>query len=167
MKNTDLREIIILLLCCFLCANVCGAKDKEEGYFIPRHDLTAEGTATEGNYTVEAVIYQQKPDKGIDSALRKAAVYGTIFKGITGKTGAPSQRPLAPASAEAAHPEFFSRLFGEDEYRRYADVIGSSLRVEKGEKRLYRIRAVVVVHKDSLRRLLEENGILESFNDLF
>lgn len=136
-------------------------------YNIPKYDIQAYGTGKEGYYTAEVFIYQDKPDKGADDNLRKAAVHGVIFKGLAPANDSPAQRPLAKPSAETDNPEFFGKFFGNGDCNNYVSIISSSKRVEKVEKKLYRIRAVVSVSKDLLRKELEKNKIVRSFSDIF
>lgn len=142
--------------------------DAQNSYSVPRYDLKAYGTGTEGAYSAEVFVYLPKPNKGVDENIRKAAIHGVIFKGLTAGNGGVSQRPMADASAETEHTDFFTSFFNDASLlNRYVDIVEGSLRVEKVEKKLYRIRAIVSLKKDALRKYLEQNQIIESFKDLF
>lgn len=161
MKN--LICVISVLLSLFAIS--VGAQNNSS---IPRYDLVSYGTGTDGTYSAEVFVYLPKPNKNVDVNIRKAAVHGVIFKGLTAGNGGTAQRAMADASAEMQHSDFFASFFNDaNALSRYVDVVASSLRVEKVEKKLYRIRAIVSLKKDALRAYLEQNKIIESFKDLF
>lgn len=135
---------------------------------IPPYDLKSYGTGVEGTYSAEIFVYLSKPNKNVEKSLRMASIHGVIFKGLTAGKREHTQRPMAGASTEKEHADFFTSFFAdESQYSRYVDIVDGSLRVEKAEKKLYRIRAIVSIQKDALRAYLEKEKIIESFNNLF
>lgn len=137
-------------------------------FSVPNYDLFSYGTGVETTFTAEVVVYLSEPNKNVDSSLRKAAIHGVIFKGIAKGESGNAQRPMAKASAATEYADFFILFFADGgQYQNYVSVVDGTLRVEKVEKKLYRIRAIVSIQKDSLRELLEEQDIVESFNNLF
>lgn len=135
---------------------------------IPIYEIKSYGIGAEGTYSAELFVYLPKPNKNVDINIRKAALHGVIFKGLAAGNGGQAQRAIADASAEAGHSDFFLAFFNDTgAQNRYVDVVAGSLRVEKVEKNLYRIRAIVSLRKDALRTYLEQNNIVESFKDLF
>lgn len=135
---------------------------------MPHYDIKSFGTGVEGSYSAEVFVYLPKPNKNVESSLRKASVHGVIFKGLAASNGGRSQRAMVDASTEKEHADFFTSFFAdESQYAIYVDIVEGSLRVEKAEKKLYRIRAVVSIKKDALRAYLEKEKIIESFNNLF
>lgn len=138
------------------------------GYGLPRYDLASYGIGKEGTYTAKISVYQKKPDKETDRVLRRCAVHGVIFKGLTADDGGQTQRPMVSIEQEKKNADFFNNFFADDALcLRYATVIDGSLRVEKVSKKEYCIHAIVVIKKDDLRHYLEEKHIISSFNDLF
>jgi len=140
----------------------------QNSYSVPRYDIMSHGTGTEGTYLAETIVYLPKPNKNVNVNLCKAAVHGVLFKALAADNGGNAQKALVSASAETQHSDFFSNFFADEHlHSRYASVVDGSLRVEKAGKKLYRIKAIVSIQKDALRKYLEEQHIIESFKDLF
>ena len=161
MKAIRLATLCVILL-------MVTALHAQNSYSTPRYDLKAYGTGIESTYAAEIFVYLPKPNKNVDASIRKAAIHGVLFKGLTAANGGGSQRPMVSAQTEQQHTDFFSGFFSnEANYLRYVTITEGSHRVEKAEKKLYRIRAIVSIQKDELRKYLEEQHIVESFKDLF
>lgn len=137
-------------------------------FTVPQYDIISNGIGNEGTFTADAIIYEQKPDKNIESELRKAAVYGTLFKGIEASNKGKAQRPLASMEIAEKNADFFTKFFAnQGEYLNFALSIDGTLRIEKVGKKKYRIRSAMIIRKDALREYLEKKHIIESFNDMF
>lgn len=134
---------------------------------IPRYDIISNGIGTEGTFTAEVSVYLKKPDKNTETELRKAAVHGVLFKGIEAGTDGKSQRALCSEDAAEKNGDFFGKFFNDGAYAKYVTLVDGTLRVEKVGKKLYKAHSAVIVKKDALREYLENNKIIESFNDLF
>ncbi len=163
----EMRIFSIIALACIMTFVSLEAKS-QNSYFIPRYNIKSYGTGTEGTYLAEMIVFLPKPNKNVNVNLCKAAVHGVLFKGLTADNKGNAQRALVSASAETQYCDFFSNFFANEYlYSRYVSVVDGSLRVEKAEKKLYRIKAIVSIQKDALRKYLEEQHIIESFKDLF
>lgn len=135
---------------------------------VPRYDLVSYGTGTDNTYSAEIFVYLPKPDKDVDNSIRKSAVHGVIFKGLAAGNSGIEQRPMTDISTETKFADFFSSFFSDAKrYSDFVNVMDGTLRVEKVEKKLYRIRAIVSVQEHALRKYLEQQHVIESFNDLF
>lgn len=137
-------------------------------FAVPQYEIISNGIGNEGTFTADVTIYEQKPNKNTDFELRKAAVYGTLFKGIEASDKGKSQKAIATMEIAEKNIVFFSKFFAcQGEYTNFASPIDGTLRVEKIGKKKYRIRSAMVIQKDGLRGYLEKKHIIESFNDMF
>lgn len=162
MNNKLFKYILLCLILLPLSAFA------QSNYDLPRYDISSYGTGKEGTYTAKVSVYEKKPGKETDRALRRCAVHGVIFKGLAAGNGGRAQRPMATAADEKDNQAFFDKFFADDATcLRYAYVIEGSLRVEKVDKKEYRSSAIIVIQKDDLRHYLEDNHVIESFNNLF
>lgn len=136
---------------------------------VPSYDIVCAGTGLEGTYLATVSVFLPKPDKNVDDNLRKAAVHGVLFKGMGASKDCSAQRPICEETdCEQKHQAFFGEFFGNSAaYNRYVSIVEGSLRVTKRGKKEYCISAVVSVNKDSLRKYLEEKGIIEGFKTIF
>lgn len=135
---------------------------------VPRYEIRSYGIGSKDTYAAEIFVYLPKPNKDVDICIRKSTVHGVIFKGLAAGNGGNVQRAMADISAETKFAEFFSTFFADDaQCSHFVNIVDGTLRVEKAEKKLYRIRAVVSIQKDALRHYLEQQHIIESFKDLF
>jgi len=78
-------------------------------------------------------------------------------------------RPIVPKrETEQSRSDFFLPFFADNgRLATYADVVKGSLKILKMPKKQFRISAILSVRKDELRRLLEENKIIEGLSTLF
>lgn len=155
---------IFVLLCClssFITAKEGNGKNQ-------KYDISCAGTGVEGTYLANVSIYTQKTAKANES-LKKAAVHGIIFKGVNGRKGCSTQRPLATdPNVEQEKAEFFDDFFKADgTYLQYATIIDGSLLITKTGKKEYCITATISIQKDSLRKYLEQEKIITGFSDIF
>lgn len=161
-----MRKISFILL--FVLTLVARASMAQETYSVPHYDIVSCGTGLESTYSAEVSVYQKKPNKDVEANVRKAAVHGALFKGLSAGNGGRAQRPIVDAATEKQHADFFNSFFSDEaRYSRYVTVVDGSIRVEKTEKKLYRVRAVVSIQKDALRADLEKENIIESFKKIF
>lgn len=130
-----------------------------------QYDIEAAGSGVQGTYLVRVWVYS-KSGKVSDEDIKKAAVHGVIFRGFKGGEGSPSQRPIATSTTlEEEKAEYFEAFFGSA-YLQYANIVSGSLQRVKTTK-AYKIGAVVQVDKDSLRRELEQAGIVKGLSNGF
>ncbi len=156
-------SILILLFCMpsFVTA-------QKGNYRIPKYDLSLVGTGVEGSCLTTVSIYIPKATK-VDEALKRAAVYGVIFKGINNEKGTDFHPPLANnPNIEQEKAKFFNEFFKAGGiYLQYTTIVDGSLLVTKIGKKEYRITAVVSIQKDLLRKYLEQEKVIIGFSDIF
>lgn len=155
----------IFIICVMLVVSLTATA--QDNVSMPRYDIVSNGIGNEGTFTAEVSVYLKKPDKNVEAELRKAAVHGALFKGIEAGENGKTQRPIADESVAEKHSDFFEKFFNDGAYANYVTLVDGTLRVEKFGKKLYRARSAVIIKKDALRDYLENNHIIESFNDLF
>ena len=109
-------------------------------------------------------------DKAIDQALQDA-VTACLFMGVEGNQIAGKIPPLTSGrDAYEAHKDFFDKFFTQGEFLNYVKNVNScyptgenNLAVKGGRK----VGVYVVVMYDSLRKRLEQEGIIKSLNSYF
>jgi len=136
-----------------------------------RYEIEAMRTGVQGTYLIKVWSYSKQPMLAMDQA-KKNAVHGIIFKGFPGKDGVPGQLALASdPNVEKEKAEFFEKFFGEGgEYLKYVNLttdgsIAPEDRMKIGKE--YKIGVVVSVDVASLRRALEDAGIIKKLDDGF
>lgn len=158
-----MKKIFYLLLCLLIpLASV--AKDDEL-----RYDLESAGVSASGMTLVKVSVYVSKPKKASDELIKKAAVHGIIFRGVSesGVTGYSKQRALAPQSAAQQYGDFFEAFFSEGGgYISYATIVESTTQTVKVGKE-YRVTNIVNVATDNLKRSLKDAGVIRGMTDGF
>lgn len=103
-----------------------------------------------------SVLVDKKKDATLDVA-KKCAIHGCLFKGFA--TARLSQKPLLSSPTVVnEHHDFFEKLFNE-QYEDYTNCT-HPMQIIKVQKR-YKVKAIVVVAKDALRKYLEKMGIVK------
>lgn len=124
------------------------------------YEITCAGTGVQGTYMVEVTSYGKTVDAAL-AQMKKDAVHGVLFRGLTGKC---TQKPLAGrAEVENEHKDFFDKFFGKSgDYAKYVvdDPNVAMVPVKIGKQ--YKVTKVVSVKKDMLRRDLEKAGIIKA-----
>ena len=133
-----------------------------------RYELECEGNGVQGTYLVKVWTYSKNPHLAAEQC-KKNAVHGVIFKGFTGQKGCVTQRAIvANPGAELEHKDYF-KLFFDDargEYMKYVSLTSAAHEVLKVGKE-YKVGVVVTVHKDALRKALENAGIIKGLSHGF
>lgn len=123
------------------------------------YEITCAGTGVQGTYMVEVTSYGKTVDAAL-AQMKKDAVHGVLFRGLTGKC---TQKPLAgKADVETEHKDFFDKFFGKSgDYAKYVvdDPNVAMVPVKIGKQ--YKVTKVLSVKKDMLRRDLENVGIIK------
>lgn len=125
------------------------------------YEITCAGTGVQGTYLVEVTSYGKTVDAAL-AQMKKDALHGVLFKGISGKC---TQKPLAGrAEVENENKSFFDKFFSASgDYEKYVIVDqNTGLEVAKVGKREYKVTKVVSVKKDMLRKDLEKAGIIKA-----
>ncbi len=145
--------LLLAVVCSFTTANAKGG-DEPLQYTIKSCDNVADGY-----WMVEVTTTVSKKKNVNEDILQKCAVHGALFKGIAKGTKGNAQIPICGSlSAETQHADYFNAFFQQD-YRVYADVITESLTTVKTDDG-FQLTATVQIAKDSLRKAMEEAGII-------
>ena len=161
--TTVLSSLIILL---FLSTSLC-AQNVEQN-IDRRYDIICEGNGVEGTYLVRVWVYANKQNLKPEQ-IRKYAIHGVIFKGITGSSKCNAQKPLAKSlSVEEENEKYFDEFFEKkNAYLNFATIVEGTFERVKVTKRQYKIGAVVSVSKDQLRKQLETDGVIRGLSTGF
>lgn len=148
------QKLLLILLFLGIGLGVANAK-KSYRDVVEKYDIEAESVGQQGTYLVHVYVY----GRGVkDDDLVLAAVHGVIFRGVPGKQGLASQRPLVSSVAVETEKADYFEAFFDGPHRRFANVVQgtqSRLKTKGGVK----LGAVVEVSKDDLRRELEQAGV--------
>lgn len=129
-----------------------------------RYDIEGVETGLQGTFLVKVYVYSKKPTVTTEQ-FKYAAVHGVIFRGFAGK-GFGTQKPIARPEIQSQYEDYFYDFFNKGDYVAYAEVINAVAgRVKMGKE--YKIAAIVSVSKDTLRKTLENAGVIHSLNTGF
>lgn len=158
--------ITVCLLFCLSAASLY-AQNVDQN-INKRYDIICEGNGVEGTYLVRVWVYANKHNLKPE-LIRKYAIHGVIFKGVTGGAKCTGQKPLAKSlSVEEENKEYFDEFFEKkNAYLNFATIIEGTFERVKVTKRQYKIGAVVSVSKDQLRKQLEADGIIRGLSSGF
>lgn len=141
------------LLFALWITSICFAKSALPNY---EYDIVGVAIAKEGYYLVEvSTLVDKKKEATIDLA-KKCAILGCLFKGFAVERF--FQKPLisSPSQAEE-HSEYFDKLISE-QFDTYTNTTQPIQIVKVGKR--FRVKAIVVVAKEALRKNLENAGIV-------
>lgn len=134
------------------------------------YTIQSEGVDNSGNYIVRIVVStKKKPLKTAQDLVRRYAVHGVMFRGVTAAKGYSAQPPLVKdPNVEENKRAFFEAFWRENAYFRYASITPSSLTVMKNKQsKMIETSALITVSKEQLQKYLEENGIIKGFSNLW
>ena len=133
-----------------------------------KYEILSAGSGVQGTSLVKVWVYD-KSGKVSDEELKYGAVHGVIFRGFHGTQGMPSQSPIAKnVAVEQQKAEFFSAFFAENgPYLNFASIISESYERVRLAKKGYKVGAVISVNKTSLRKELEQAGVIQSLSNGF
>ena len=127
-----------------------------------RYDIEGVETGAQGTFMVKVYVYTSKPEVTTEQ-IKYAAVHGVLFCGFSGK-GFATQKALARPEIETQKADFFSAFWGHGDYLAYASIVNAVADRVKVSNKEYKIGAIVSVSKDSLRKSLEDAGIIKGLN---
>lgn len=130
------------------------------------------------NYSIECVGMTNNDDyivnvtataKTLKSAKGKAveyAVHDVLFKGFeaTGNSGRKQKALITDTTVIARNTEYLANLLTSPEYSKYAETLNNTPAVPVKVKGGFRVTQTVIVHKDALRKRLENDGIIKSLS---
>lgn len=161
-----MKTFIVLLISFLLPFSVQAKKEEPLKY-----DIASAGVSASGMTLVKISLYVDKPAKATTELLKKAAVHGVIFRGLSESSvlGYSNQKPLAASPAAAQqYGDFFKAFFQSGgQYLSYANMVESTTQAVKVGKKEYRVTAVVNVSTDQLRQVLQQAGVIRKMTDGF
>ena len=117
-------------------------------------------------YVIRVWSYWRNANMPVEEA-KKNAVHAVIFRGVPAGNGATAQPALRTGDLTPAESAFFDTFF-QSEYQRYISSVASgSIQVLKTGRNEYKIGYVISVSKDSLRKYLEDQGIVKGLSSGF
>lgn len=134
-----------------------------------RYDIECAGTGQDGTFLVKVWSYSKKASVAAEQS-RKNAVHGVIFKGIAGKSGCPSQRPLTKnVNLINEQSDYFEKFFSDNggDYMKYVLNAGNVQQESVKIGKEYKVGVVISVAKDQLRKDLEKAGIIKGLSSGF
>ena len=159
------RVLLTLLMLTFIISSAISQSRKERkiaGYTIDNYEVECLGTGDEGTQLMKIWGYGKKPQDAVIQA-KLNAVHAVIFKGIFAGTPGCMNRPLVTeTNAEEKNQEYFDLFFKPNgEYLNYIAVSGEGVRESiKVDKKTYKVAIFVSVQHASLRKKLENDGII-------
>lgn len=156
-----MKKFLTFTLMFLLC--VAGAMAK--GDKMPQYEITGAGSGTEGTLLVKVYVYEKSVS---DADYIRAAVHGVVFRGIASGNASGARQPaMAPVTAEADNATFCQEFFAEKgQCQSFATIIPGSYDRVKTQKG-YKCGAIVQVDKTSLRKVLEQAGVVRSLSSGF
>lgn len=153
-------KVVMLLLTMVLSTSFVFAKKVK--ITETRYDIEGVETGAQGTFLVKVYVYTSKPEVTTEQ-IKYAAVHGVLFSGFSGK-GFATQKALARPEIETQKADFFSAFWGNGDYLAYASIVNAVADRVKVSNKEYKIGAIVSVSKDSLRKSLEDAGIIKGLN---
>ena len=131
-----------------------------------------------GDYSMECIGMTNNDDyivnvtataKTLEAARGKAmeyAVQSVLFKGFEANgNGNRKQKPIVTDTAVIANnTEYFANLLTSPEYSKYAETLNNTPVAPVKVKGGFRVTQTIIVHKDALRKRLENDGIIKSLS---
>ena len=165
--NNFLKLLVLAVL--FVNCNVFSQSNKNTQNW--KYEIEAAGTGSQGSYLIKVWSYSKKPVLAIEQA-KKNAVHGIIFRGFNGFNGITGQKPLSSNSnLEIEKKEFFDPFFADGgKYLKFVNLsndgsIAPEDRLKVGNQ--YKIGVIVSVNVTSLRKDLEDAGIIKGLSSGF
>lgn len=157
-----MKKFVLGLIIAFLAPFSISASD------VLQYDVECGGAISkEGCYMIKVWVYSANK-KVTPEQLKKAAVHGTLFRGVSASGDCQSFKPLAgSALAEQQHKDFFHAFFGADNlYLSYVTLADTPYEYIKVSKK-YKVGTIAIVSKDALRKDLEKAGIIRGLSTGF
>lgn len=163
--SQNLLEFKVTLFFLVLILSTSCAFAKEAKITETQYDIEGIETGTQGTYLVKVYIYTRKPTATTEQ-IKYAAVHGVLFRGFSGK-GFAAQKAIVRPEVESQKADFFNAFWSNGDFLPYASIVNAVADRVKMSKKEYKIGAIVSVSKDSLRKSLEDAGIIKGLNSGF
>ena len=173
LLKTKLILILILGLTVVVQAQRRKQKTRQEELDTQawRYEIEPVNVGTQGTYLIKVWTFSTNPGAAIEQS-KKNAIHGIIFKGFAAIPGVPGQKALSTdPNTEDANFEFFRSFFMDGgKYMKFVTVtndgaIAAGDIIKMGN--LYKIGLIVSVDVASLRKNLEDEGIIRSLSSGF
>jgi len=169
MKTKFLFTILISVF--FI--STTGAQSRKEkkiaGYTIDNYEVECLGTGAAGTQLMKIWGYGKKPQDAVIQA-KVNAVHAIIFKGIfVGEPGCMKRPLVTDPTVEGKNQDYFDLFFKPNgDYLNFVAVSGEGVRESiKVDKRTYKVAIFVSVQHASLRKKLEDDGIIKKLGSGF
>ncbi len=134
------------------------------------YTIQSEGVDNSGNYAVRVVVStKKKQPKTAEDLVKRSAIHGVMFRGITAAKGYSAQPPIIKdPNVEQIKKDFFDAFWNEKAYNQYAAIVPSSLSVMKNKQtKMTESSALIIVARENLLKYLEKSGIIKGFSNLW
>lgn len=165
--------IVLIIMSGFVSNSYSQAKKKaDQDTESWRYEIEAVKEGTMNTYLIKVWSYSNQPEVAIEQA-KKNAVHGVIFRGISGVAGVQSKPPLtSDTNLEQEQAGFFDSFFSEGgKYMKFVNLTndgsvaaGDRLKIDRNT---YKIGVLVSVNVGTLRKDLEEAGIIRKLTSGF
>lgn len=145
------RTILYTIFILILASSTIMAKDNDMCTW--NYEISCVGFS-EGHYVVEVSAYVSKKKDITAETIKKCALHGVLFKGLSGDI---PQRPIIK-ELQDSHYSYIEELLNNS-YGKYTETIGIPLQVIKQDK-IYKVTTTIQVSKDLLRKDLEKAGVI-------
>lgn len=155
-----MRKLLFTMMLCLGCLSL-SAQD---------YSLMSEGVDNNGNYVMRIVVStKKKPSESAEDLVRRYAVHGVMFRGVTAAQGYSSQPSLIKdPNVEQTKKVWFDAFWKEGAYKKYVSITPSSLSVMKNKQsKMTETSAIVTVSANELKQYLEEEGINKGLSNLW
>ncbi|MDY0174059.1 MAG: hypothetical protein RBR62_02580 [Bacteroidales bacterium] len=162
-----MKTIRIILAVAFLVgltatpATAQRKKKQKEDFTVGNYEVQFVRTGLEGTTLFKIFSYGKNYETALENA-KPDAVKAVIFKGIPGSD---SSRPMVREyDLSASQRQFFEEFFSNKYYLNFVTISGDGsvdpqdvIRIKRNE---YKVGVVVSVHKNDLRKYLEQAGLV-------
>lgn len=166
--NIKIRfHYIIFVILMFFATDGASAQKNNKKTSANTVDYSIEcvGMTNNDDYIVNVTATAKTLNEAKANAV-EYAVHGVLFTGFEANgNGGRKQKALVTDSAVIArNTEYFANLLTSPEYSKYAETLSSVPVAPVKAKGGFRVTQTVIVHKDALRKRLENDGIIKTLS---
>ena len=158
---------LVVLMFCAVDGALAQKSNKKTSENIGDYSMECVGMTNNDDYIVNVTATA----KTLEAAKGKAveyAVQGVLFKGFQANgNGSRKQKALVTDTAVIArNTEYFANLLTLPEYSKYAETLNNAPAAPVKVKGGFRVTQTIIVHKDALRKRLENDSIIKSLSSV-